>query len=289
MSGAFVAEDIGSLVLPGRVADYLDTPVLGDDNLALLSQREVLLEAMRDQVAIPTTAAREGYYDERHLEYWLSGYRDALPAVQAASLRDTPAARVLDFGGASGRVLRHMRYLCRAPELYLCEINARHVELVRGLFGGAIRALHNRGAPHLPFPDGFFDCVTAYSVFTHIYDDDTAWLLELRRITRAGGTLYVTIHDDETWRMLPALSLSTLTFSNEEFQNYYAQHPQLNGRVAHFYNDVADYNCNVFVSNGYVEQFWAPLFASCEIKSRTHDHQAGVVLQCPQRNSFHDS
>lgn len=281
MSGVFATEDITAWVLPGRVSDYLDTPVLSEENLALLGKREVLLEAMRDEAALPTTNAREGYYDDRHMEYWLSGYRDALRAVEAASLADKQAPRVLDFGGASGRVLRHMRYLCREPELYLCEISLRHVELVRGLFGGTIRALHNRGTPHLPFPDAFFDCATAYSVFTHIYDDDSAWLLELRRITKPGGTLYVTIHDEETWRMLPDLYLSQLTFSNEDFKNYYAQHQELKGKVAHFYNDVPDYNCNVFVSSHYVEQFWAPLFAGLEIKSRVHDHQAGVVLKCP--------
>src|SRR5215467_2678411 len=106
MSGSFAVEDITDRVLPGRVADYLDTPVLGEENLALLANREVLLEAMRDEAALPTTQAREGYYDERHLEYWLSGYRDALRAVMTACLADKPAPRVLDFGGASGRVLR---------------------------------------------------------------------------------------------------------------------------------------------------------------------------------------
>jgi SAM-dependent methyltransferase len=281
VSGTFAVEDIRDRVLPGRVSDYLDTPVLRGDNLALLASREVLLEAMRDEAALPTTEAREDYYDERHLEYWLSGYRDALRAVEAARLADTPAPRILDFGGASGRVLRHMRYLCRAPELYLCEINPHHVELVRGLFGGAIRAFHSRGTPHLPFTDGFFDCTTAYSVFTHMYDDDLAWLLELRRITRPGGTVYVTIHDEVTWKMLPNFFLGDLTFSNAAFKSYYEQHPELKGKVAHFYTDVADYNCNVFVSHDYVERFWAPLFEGCEITSGAHEHQAGVVFRVP--------
>jgi SAM-dependent methyltransferase len=280
MVGLFAVEDISQLVLPGRVADYLDTPVLMDENMALLSQREVLLEAMRDDAALPTTAAREGYYGERHLEYWLSGYRDALRVVAAASLSDKPGARILDFGGASGRVLRHLRTLCPSPELYLAEINQHHVELVRGLFDGSIYAIHNRGMPHLPFPDGYFDCVTAFSVFTHIYEDDSAWLLELRRITKPGGTVYVTIHDEETWRLLPTLFLRDLTFSNADFKKYYEQHPELQGKVAHFYNEVADYNCNVFVSRDYVERFWAPIFADCEVTSRAHEHQAGVVLTC---------
>ena len=215
MPGFLAVEDTDDLVLPGRVADYLDTPVLGAENLELLANRDVLLEAMRDEAGLPTTSAREGYFGDRHLEYWLSGYRDASRAIDATRLADKVGVRVLDFGGASGRVLRHMRYLCAPSELYVCDINPRHVELVRRLFGGSINALHNYGPPHLPFPDRYFDCVTAYSVFTHMYDDDTAWLLELRRIIKPGGALYITLHDDETWRLIavhlssPAICLPT--------------------------------------------------------------------------------
>jgi SAM-dependent methyltransferase len=163
----------------------------------------------------------------------------------------------------------------------LCDINPRHVELVRNLFGGVIHALHNQTVPHLPFPDGFFDCVTAYSVFTHIYDDDTAWLLELRRIIRPGGALYITLHDQETWRQLPTVYHSDLFFADEQFRQYYAEHPQLEGRVGHFYSDSDAYNCNVFVTSEYVQQFWAPLFASCDIQSAAHGYQAAAALRTP--------
>jgi SAM-dependent methyltransferase len=281
MQGSFAAEAISDLVLPGRVSDYLDTPVLVPENLALLAQRDVLLAAMRDDAGLPTTDAREGYFGERHLEYWLSGYRDALPAIDAAHLSNKPGARVLDFGGASGRVIRHMRYLCASPELYVAEINPRHVQLLRGLFEGSVHAVHNYGTPHLPFPDRFFDCVTAYSVFTHMYDDDTAWLLELRRIVKPGGIVYITIHDDETWRRLPSLPVGELTFSNPEFKQYYDDHPELPCKTAHFYSERQDYNCNVFVPKEYVQRFWQPLFAACEITSVAHDYQAGVAFTCP--------
>lgn len=38
--------------------------------------------------------------------------------------------------------------------------------------------------------------VFAGSVFTHISEMEEAWLLELRRVTRPGGVLYVTVHDE---------------------------------------------------------------------------------------------
>ena len=56
----------------------------------------------------------------------------------------------------------------------------------------------NTTLPHLLFADGYFRFSYAGSVFTHIDDFADAWFLELRRITRAGGHLYVTIHDDHT-------------------------------------------------------------------------------------------
>ena len=49
--------------------------------------------------------------------------------------------------------------------------------------------------PHLPFPDEYFGLIYAGSVFTHIDDLADAWLLELRRVIRPGGRLYMTIHD----------------------------------------------------------------------------------------------
>lgn len=50
--------------------------------------------------------------------------------------------------------------------------------------------------PHLPFEDRHFDLVYAGSVFTHIADLADAWLLELRRIVRPGGIVFLTVHDN---------------------------------------------------------------------------------------------
>jgi SAM-dependent methyltransferase len=274
----FAVEDVASLLLPGLVADYLDTPVISGENLQLLARREVLLAAMRDEAPLPTTDAREGYYDDRHLEYWLSGYRDAQTTIGAVPFLKESRARILDFGGASGRVIRHMRYLAESPELYLTDINPRHVELVRALFNGSVCALRNGGTPHLPFEDGFFDCITAYSVFTHIYDEDTAWLLELRRLLKPGGVLYITVHDEATWRLLPSLEVCASAYATPELRDYLAEHPILQGRCAQVYSDASDYNCNVFISQAYIHKFWACWFATCEIKSLAHDHQASVVM-----------
>jgi SAM-dependent methyltransferase len=56
--------------------------------------------------------------------------------------------------------------------------------------------------PHLPFEDGSFDLAYCGSVFTHIRELADAWLLELRRVVRSGGHIYVTIHDKRSVELL---------------------------------------------------------------------------------------
>ncbi|MCA1697943.1 MAG: class I SAM-dependent methyltransferase [Actinobacteria bacterium] len=46
--------------------------------------------------------------------------------------------------------------------------------------------------PPLPQPDAYFDLVWATSVFTHISDHWSAWLLELHRLLKDGGLLIAT-------------------------------------------------------------------------------------------------
>ena len=56
--------------------------------------------------------------------------------------------------------------------------------------------------PHLPFEDSSFDLIYAGSVFTHITDLADGWLLELRRIVRPGGKLYLSVFNKTTVKEL---------------------------------------------------------------------------------------
>jgi SAM-dependent methyltransferase len=278
MSQHFRTDSFDHLLLPGKPAEYLDTPVLDAENRELLSERQVMLQVIRDDVPLPTTKAREGYFDDRHLEYWLSGLRDMRKAISATRLDQVVAPRILDFGGASGRVIRHFRRWKRDAELYLSDINPQHVRLVQHMFAGKVTGLCNHGLPMLPFPDNYLDCIVAFSVFTNIDADDTAWLMQLRRIVKPGGHLYLTIHDQETWKILPQTILAKLSFGNNEFRYYYASRPTLLGRAVHYLNDADDYNCNVFIGQDYIDRVWAPMFREYSIAPLAHDYQAAVTF-----------
>jgi SAM-dependent methyltransferase len=278
MANTFSTDAADHLLLPGAPADYLDTSVLGAENRALLHEREVMLQILRDRVPLPTTDAREGYFGPRHLEYWLSGLRDMRKVMAATGLDRVAAPRILDFGGASGRVVRHFANWRAEAEVFNCDINAQHILLCKHLFGSRVTSFRNRGLPTLPFPDHYLDCVTAFSVFTHIDAEDTAWLLELRRVVKPGGHLYVTIHDQATWDILPSTVIAGLSFSNENFRRHHAENPQLTGRKVHTYNDAADYQCNVFLGADYIDRHWAPLFNGYSLFPLAHDHQSAIVL-----------
>jgi SAM-dependent methyltransferase len=264
--------------LDGLPFDFLNTTVFDPSLRERLARRDVLMGLMADGSELPTTEAREGYFGDRHLEYWLSGHRDAERVADVTGFACNQVARVLDFGGATGRVVRHISHWCPAAELYLCDINAQHVATVQSLFQGRVRALRNHSVPSLPFPDRYFDLVIAFSVFTHIDSDDTGWLLELRRIIRAGGYLYFTIHDEHTWNLLEDLAGMNPAFAAPELLELRRNEPALQGKTVHYYNRLGEYDCNVFVSREHIQRFWAPMFASCEVASAVHDHQASVVF-----------
>ena len=49
----------------------------------------------------------------------------------------------------------------------------------------------------LPFPDGYFDIVTAYSVFTHLPEHvHRHWLQEISRVTHRGGLAAFTLESE---------------------------------------------------------------------------------------------
>jgi SAM-dependent methyltransferase len=104
--------------------------------------------------------------------------------------------RILDFGCAAGRMLR---FLPRSHELWGVDIRAETINWAQRNLPFNFATVTT--FPHLPFEDNHFDIVYAGSVFTHIIDQPDAWFLELRRIVRRGGFIYLTILDKHSLEM----------------------------------------------------------------------------------------
>lgn len=245
----------------------------------------------RDPHPLPATADREGYHDDRHLDYWLSGLEDFL-RVRAALARHGRVLAApfsyLDFGCASGRVLRH--FVCQVPglDVWGTDLNEGHVNWLLRHLPGAVKAFQCTALPFLPLQDESLDLVTAFSVFTHIDEFETAWLLELRRALRPGGMAYVTVHTDDTWgRMKPGLAAYDNTFANRESIPEYRVRPELfqapmpREKTVFRWRSSHLYNTNVFLSKRHIRDVWGRFYEVLEIIPQGSSYQDVIVLRKP--------
>ena len=121
--------------------------------------------------------------DERH--WWYRGRRRVLNAV-LAGIELPPRARLLDAGSGSGRTLDE---LAEYGSVAGVELNPVGVEAARTRGHTDVARAPIEAIPH---PDSSFDAVTCLDVIEHT-PDDVRSLLELRRVTRPGGALVVTV------------------------------------------------------------------------------------------------
>jgi SAM-dependent methyltransferase len=121
--------------------------------------------------------------DDRH--WWYRGRR----CIIRAELDQLPlahGARVLDAGCGSGRTLEE---LGRYGEVQGIELDPGAAEVARGRGCGDVQVGR---LEELPWEDGSFDLITCLDVIEHT-PDDRVTLRELRRVSRPGGFLLVTV------------------------------------------------------------------------------------------------
>jgi SAM-dependent methyltransferase len=100
--------------------------------------------------------------------------------------------RVLDFGCGAGRVLRHFLAETERAEFWGCDIDLPSIQWLERNLCPPLRAFTCNEEPGLPISDGYFSLIYASSVFTHLTDHSTSWLLELHRTLKSGGLLFAT-------------------------------------------------------------------------------------------------
>jgi len=101
--------------------------------------------------------------------------------------------RVLDFGCGIGRMLRNGPEHDPAGEYWGCDIDSRSIAWLSTHLSPPLRVFEAPVLPPIALPDGHFDLIYAYSVFTHLTDSWSAWLLELHRLLKDDGVLVVTV------------------------------------------------------------------------------------------------
>lgn len=126
-----------------------------------------------------------------------SGRQSAREMRDAVSLLGRPLEdhqRILDFGCGCGRILLWLDDLGRDVDLIGTDIDGPALAWAQENIPYA-RFIRNEGLPPLDLPDGSVDLVLNHSVFTHLDEShQDAWLSELRRVTKPGGTVLLTVH-----------------------------------------------------------------------------------------------
>jgi SAM-dependent methyltransferase len=117
--------------------------------------------------------------------WWYQGRRHVLErAIAGLGLPDR--ARILDAGCGSGR---NMVELARHGAVTGVELSGPSVQLARDRSVGEVL---EGSVMEMPFEDGAFDLTVSLDVIEHL-EDDVAALKELRRVTKPGGALLVTV------------------------------------------------------------------------------------------------
>jgi SAM-dependent methyltransferase len=110
---------------------------------------------------------------------------------------------VLDFGCGCGRTLMCFPERPQSVRFYGTDIDAEAIawckdNLKFANFGS------NDALPPLAYPSNKFDLIYAISVFTHLNEEfQFQWLNELKRVTRRGGIVLITLHGQHIINTLP--------------------------------------------------------------------------------------
>ena len=124
-------------------------------------------------------------YELEDTHWWFRGRRAVIHALLART--DVPAgASILDAGCGTGRNLKEYALLGDAAGI------DPSPDAVAFCHARGLAQVTQSGVEELPFGDGAFDLVTATDVLEHIPDDDGA-ARELRRVTKPGGRLLITV------------------------------------------------------------------------------------------------
>jgi SAM-dependent methyltransferase len=121
--------------------------------------------------------------DDRH--WWYRGRRRIIRA-ELDRLALAPGARILDAGCGSGRTLEE---LVAYGEVQGIELDPGAAELASSRGVGEVRIGR---LEQLPWEDAQFDLITCLDVIEHT-PDDRVTLSELRRVSKPGGFLLVTV------------------------------------------------------------------------------------------------
>lgn len=183
--------------------------------------------------------------------------------------------RILEFGCAAGRMIRHLPAFAPNAQLWGVDISAEHIRWGVGNLTPLINFATTTVNPHLPFADEFFDLIYCGSVFTHIEDVQETWLLELGRILRPSGTLYITIHDEHTVSLFDGEYRNTPLAKSAREQPIYTSNKNDFDMIVLWRGP----GSHVFYGSKYFRSIVPPIFRWISLTPEAYGYQSAVILE----------
>jgi SAM-dependent methyltransferase len=139
----------------------------------------------------PELVARVGGAPDQYLEFgrWQRHVLESLLASDWSFERKS----VLDFGCGPGRTLSAFVAEAEGGDFVGCDIHPDHIAWANAHLSPPFSFHLCEEAPPLPLPNERFDLVYAMSVFTHITDHWSDWLVELHRVMRPGAIAVISV------------------------------------------------------------------------------------------------
>jgi ubiquinone/menaquinone biosynthesis C-methylase UbiE len=184
------------------------------------------------------------------------------------------AKRILEFGCAAGRMIRHLPEIAPTAELWGVDQNAERIRWCIENLTPAIHFATTTMVPHLPFEDRYFDLIFCGSVFTHIEDIQESWLLELGRVLRPSGKLYFTIHDEHTVTLLDKCPGHLLAKEMQEQPAYCTNKNDFDMIVVG-----RGTSSQVFYNSRYLQFITPPIFQWISHTTEAYAYQSAVILE----------
>lgn len=236
----------------------------------------------RDTYPIPSKADREGYYGENHFSYWASGLRDTFTMLRCARSHGVEVAVYLDIGCASGRVLRHFAINSSTKRIIGCDINKRHIDWIATYLPLNIEVFQNTSVPTLQLEDSSVDLISCFSVFTHIENFDSAWIMEIRRILKPGGLAWITFLSERHWiEVKEEMPRYRNWFRHPEFVAARKDAHRRFDRLVFRQRNDRSYSSIVFYNTNFLCKRWGRALDVLEVRRSRSVAQDVMVMQKP--------
>jgi SAM-dependent methyltransferase len=164
--------------------------------------------------------------------------------------------RVLDFGSGAGRTLRHFLEEAETGEFWGADLDAASIDWLERELSPPLHGWRSAEWPPLGLEHGSFDLIWAVSVFTHLTDNSSAWLLELHRMLKPEGLLIATYMG---------------RWNSEFFAGEPWDEDRIGRNVLHHVRDWESGGPGVLMSDWWVREHWGRAFEIVEVEPQVHN------------------